>query len=98
MMKYYARQMEQGKLGQAEYDAALEALNSLFEHSGIFTKREIGRLGAITVYAPESLSYGGVLALAWLWSKHSGDFTLNEDLEKTLREQRLRNFRTETAA
>ena len=57
---------------------SLEALNRLFEHAGIFVKRDIGHLGAITVYAPESLSYGGVLALAWLWSKHSGDFTLND--------------------
>jgi hypothetical protein len=98
MMKYYARQLEQKKMHQAGYDAALEALNNLFEHSGIFAKREIGQLGAIKVHAPASLSYGGILALAWLWSKHSGDFNLKDDLEKTLREQRLRNFRVESAA
>jgi len=79
-------------------NAALEALGTLFANSGVFAKREIGRSGSLKVYAPASLSYGGVLAWAWLWGKHSGDFNLNDDLEKTLREQRLRNLKVESAA
>jgi hypothetical protein len=98
MMKYYARQLEREEIDQAAYDAALEAMNAMFEKSGAFKEQPIGRSGEITVYAPESLSYGGVLALAWLWSKHGGEFTLRDDLDKKLREQRLRHFRVESAA
>ena len=96
MMKYYARQMEKGDLKQADYDAALEALNSLFAHSGIFEGQKIGQLGALEVFAPKSLSTGGQWALSWLWSKHSnGDnFNLNDDMEKSQREQRLRHFQS----
>jgi hypothetical protein len=100
MMIYCARKLSAKEITQDQYDEALEALNKLFAEAEAFKGKAIGRLGETAIYAPASLSYGGKLHLAWLWSRHSRgeDFNLNSDLEKTLREQRLKHLSVASAA
>ncbi|NTV52242.1 MAG: hypothetical protein HGA76_04415, partial [Candidatus Firestonebacteria bacterium] len=111
IMKYQARQVE-GKTGQVKvdaqaiYDQALERLFEFYRESKLVgDKITLGETLGKTTRGAEAkeivvpvLSLGGTLACAWLWEKHGGEFTINDDLDQKLREKRLRNFRVESAA
>lgn len=100
ILNYEAKKLERDAARQADYDAALAAVNALFASSKAFAGEsvKVGAVGDAEFTAPATLSRGGLWAYVALCGKHSGDFTVNEDLDKLLRQERLRNFRISSAA
>jgi hypothetical protein len=98
MLKYEGRQVAADSTRQAEYDAALLAVNDLFRKSKLYRGVQAGRNGEIDLYLPTELRRGGQLAYVGLCRQMRGDFVLNEELEDLLRRERLRNFRMSSAA
>ncbi len=96
-LKYTARELEKGRGDRGEFERSLEAMNTLIQTSKLFQGTPIGTLNGKTVYTASSLSYGGTLGYVWLFEQLPG-FQMSDALERTLRQQRLRNFRAETAA
>jgi hypothetical protein len=101
-LKYLARAQEGLPEQRVPLEQALDAANQLFRESAAFRTQALilGTRGAEDIVAPRSLSLGALLGYSWVWShtRVRGEFTLNPDLENSLRRQRLRNFRMSGAA